>query len=57
MLLFSSNGQMTIWCNSQQQNKILSGTKESKMSILATYLKPEQAGDPGASSDTFTSDS
>lgn len=45
-----------MWCNSQQQNKILSGTEESKMSVLATYSKPEKADDPGACSDTFTSD-
>lgn len=45
-----------MWCNSQQQNKILSGTEESKMSVLATYSKPEKADDPDACSDTFTSD-
>lgn len=54
MLVFHSNGQMAMWCDSQQQNKFLSGAKESKISVLATYSKPEQADEPGASSDTFT---
>lgn len=47
---------MAKWqCGVTVNNKILSSAKESKISVLATYSKPEQADEPGASSDTFTS--